>query len=131
MIRMTYLELRTSLPALQKLFQQNFTSMKFLLKLRKLLYACEKEINAFEDIRVRLVEQFGEETKDESGNFVKQVKPENQEAFQRELEQVLSTQVELDVEKIDLEELEKASEGVKLELSTVDLRLLDLFFKNV
>lgn len=127
MIKLTYLELRSALPALQKLFQQNFTNMKILLKLRKLLSECERELQAFEDVRLKLVDRFGETTLDENGSEIKKVKDENMKQFEQELQNVFSMQVELQASPITTAELEQASDGVKMELSAIDLKLLDRF----
>ncbi len=127
MIKLTYFDLKNALPALQKLFQQNFTNMRFLLKLKKLLTVCEKELQDFEDVRIKIVEKFGMPDKDESGNEIIKVKPEMQSLFEEELKAVLMTEVTMNVDPIPVSELEAAAENVNVEFSAVDLKLLEKF----
>lgn len=127
MIKTTYLRLRMAVPALQKLFQQDLSSLKVLLKLKKLIDLCEKEFQLFEDARMKLVMKYGEEVTDnEQGTYWK-VKDENMQTFTKELEEVLSEEVLIDTDKISISSLEKALIDGSFKLSVADLKSLEDF----
>ncbi|MCX8008405.1 MAG: hypothetical protein N3A54_01740 [Patescibacteria group bacterium] len=127
MVVLTYMELRAAVPSLQKLFSQNFTSMKFLIKLKKMLDVCEKEIQTFEDVRYKLITKFGEEVVDESGNKVLKVKDEYMKEFEKEISSVLNSEIKLDIEPIKINELEEYSSNITVDFSVLDLKNLEKF----
>ena len=128
-ISMTYLELRASLPALQKLFNQEFSSMKFLIKLKKLLDECDRELKYFEDVRYQLIQRYGEESADENGNPIWKVKEENTSTFMKEIDKTLQETVTLNAEPLFYDELVKYSENTDLKLTAMDIKALEKFIK--
>jgi len=128
-ISMTYLELRASLPALQKLFSQEFSSMKFLIKLKKLLDECDRELKYFEDVRYQLIQRYGEESTDENGNPIWKVKEENTNTFMQEIDKTLQETVTLNAEPLFYDELVKYSENTDLKLTAMDIKALEKFIK--
>jgi len=83
------------------------------------------EFKAFEEARSKLFEKYGkkqvnEETKQEQ--LV--IKPENIEIFQKEINELLKTEVEVEVHKIKLESLGE------IKLSTFDLGVLQFIIEE-
>lgn len=127
-IRLTYEELRLAVPALKKLFAQEFSSMKFLIKLKKMFDVCEREFQTFEEARFKLIQKYGEKKTNEKGEEYMQVSDENMKVFENELAGVLTTEIDLGVEPLKMEELEEASKGVEVKFTPADIKYLEKFF---
>jgi len=105
-----------ALPALQKLAGENLTP-KVLYWTNKLLTRLEKEIDFFSTERGKLLKQYGEEVEPDKWR----VKPENIEAFEAAMKEVVDIDIEADFKVVKIPTTEKIS------LSYNDLRLLEGF----
>ena len=98
--------------ALQKLVNAELKA-KLAWKVSKLLKLADQEIQTFNETRMDLIRKFGE--KDENGELITDEKgnckipPENLQDFSSELSDLLNSEVELNANKIDIEELENVN----------------------
>lgn len=93
--------------------------VKVAWKLNKLVKALDKELSDIEEARISLVQKYGET--DAEGNI--QVTPEAMIAFTTEFNELLSEEVEIDFEPIDIEALGD------IELTTKQLLGVEKLFK--
>lgn len=88
-------------------------------RLMRLAKKFDSEIKTFDAKRFELLKKYGEETAEKKGYY--QIKPENVEVFSKEMEGVVSEEVELDYEPITLDMFGEAK------LSAIELLNLDAF----
>lgn len=98
MIKVKLFELKNSEVSLKALSYEKLFGKK-ALHVEKLIEAAAKEIDIFEKIRHKKVEEYGE--KNEDGSLT--VKPENMECFLKEMEEITMQEVELPVEKLSFD----------------------------
>lgn len=101
-MKVTLKQIWGSVQAIGKLKQTNGTSAKANYWIGKLTTKIFKEAQEIENNRNEIIKKYGAEKEDKSW----QVKPENNELFIKELNEFLDTEVELNVNKIDIEFLE-------------------------
>ena len=86
-----------------------FLSAKTAYKVAKLAQEMEKELKLFSDAREKLIRKYA--NKDENGELIVDennqitVAPENVENYQKELNELLETEVKFEVNKIGINEL--------------------------
>ena len=110
MIKVKLIDLLNSASVLQRLTTIDFKA-KTSWQLYKLISAAEKEIGTFQDTRMKVVQKYAE--KDENGEMIVN---ENEykiadgqiEAFTNEINELLMSEVELNVSPIPLEDLDAA-----------------------
>lgn len=109
MITVKIADLLNSTETLQKLSQQDFKA-KLAWSIARLLKAAEVEIQSFNDTRMTLIKKYGE--KDENGELVTDDKgnckilEEGIEAFGKELNELINTEIEINANKIKMDLLE-------------------------
>lgn len=101
---------------LGKILQQDFPVLTSY-KLSKIAKVLRDELVPFEETRKKLFEKYGEQ--DEKSNQLK-IKDDQIGNFQEEMNKVLTQEVELNIETIDVKEL-----GTDIKLKPVDLIELD------
>ena len=109
MITVKMADVVNSMEVLQKLAQQNFKA-KLALSIARLLKQIEVEIQTFNTTRMDLIKKYG--TKDENGELITdeegncKIDPESVETFNKELSDLLTTEIEINANKIDVELLD-------------------------
>lgn len=109
MINITINELLNSTDTLQKLAQKDFKA-KLAWSIARLLKAAEAEIQSFNDTRMSLIRKYGE--KDEQGELITddknncKIQTESIDNFTNELNEILTSQIEINANKIDMSLLE-------------------------
>lgn len=109
MINVKIADLLNSTEVLQKLSQKDFKA-KLAWQIARLLRASEEEIKNFNETRMNLITKYGEKDEsgelktDENGNC--KIVPEQIATFSTELDDLLQTEVEINANKIDIEQLE-------------------------
>ncbi len=110
MINVKISELLNSTETLQKLSQKDFKA-KLAWSIARLLKAAEAEIQSFNDTRMNLIRKYGE--KDENGELITDEKGNCKieqnaiESFSNELNELLNTEVEINANKIKVDQLEE------------------------
>ena len=107
-----------SLPSLTR--QQ--LPIKLSYRLSKLISFCAKEMEAMESARMNLVKKYSEDPTKE-GEI--RVKPENESKFREEFAEFLKTEVEVDFEPINIQELGE------IRISPIDLFRLEKVIVDV
>ena len=83
---------------------------KLAWQVARLLKAAEQEIQSFNETRLALIEKYGE--KDENGQLITdekgncKIEPENISKFSEELNELISSEVELNVSHLDFSQME-------------------------
>ena len=127
MIKLKLNELLNATDALQTLSKKSLQARPAFQVVR-LLKAADKEIQEFNDIRVKVVNQYGD--KDENGELITDengnchIAPEHINEFNKELNDLLNTEIEINANMLSLEDLEK------LEFTPSDLALLEPFIEE-
>lgn len=109
MITVRIADLLNSTDVLQKLAQKDFKA-KLAWSIARLLRTAEEEIKNFNETRMNLITKYGE--KDDNGELITdengncKIVPESIVNFSNELEDLLQTEVEINANKIDIEQLE-------------------------
>lgn len=109
MITVKIADLLNSTDVLQKLAQKDFKA-KLAWSIARLLRTAEEEIKNFNETRMNLITKYGE--KDDNGELITDVNgnckivPDSIVNFSNELEDLLQTEVEINANKIDIEQLE-------------------------
>lgn len=109
MITVKMVNIVNSTDILKKLAQQDFKA-KLALSIARLLKAAENEIQNFNEVRLELIKKYG--NKDENGELITdengncKIEDNSLEAFNKELKELLDSEVELNANKIDIELLE-------------------------
>lgn len=110
MIRLTLTEVMNVGPALQQLAEKSFPGAT-TFKIARLIREINKEINTFEDGRLQIINKYG--IKKENGEIEVQengnvkIAPENIGECNKELSELLSTEVDINAEKLDISAFEK------------------------
>ena len=124
MITITMSDLLNSVETLQKLSQKDFKA-KLAWQIARLLKAAEAEVQSFNDARMAAIRKYGE--KDENGELITDEKgsckivTENVETFSNEINDLVKTEVEINANKIKIEELEN------LDFTPGDMVILEPF----
>ena len=124
MITVKISDLINSTEVLQKLAG---TSLKARLawQVARLLKAAEGEIQSFNETRLNLIKKYG--VKDESGELITdekgncQIIPEGIEDFSRELNELIDTNVEINANKISIDDLDN------IEFTPSEMDILKIF----
>lgn len=109
MITVKISDIVNSTEILQKLAQQNFKA-KLALSIARLLKKAEEEIQTFNSTRIDLIKKYG--TKGEDGELVTdeegncKIAPDSIETFNKELTELLNTEIEINANKIDVNMLD-------------------------
>ena len=109
MITVRIADLLNSTDVLQKLAQKDFKA-KLAWSIARLLRTAEEEIKNFNETRMNLITKYGE--KDDNGELITdengncKIVPDSIVNFSNELEDLLQTEVEINANKIDIEQLE-------------------------
>lgn len=110
MIKVKISDLLNSVETLQKLSKKDFKA-KLAWQVARLLKSAEAEIQAFNETRMNLINKFGEKDEnnelitDEKGNC--KIPNENVDTFTNELNELLDNEVEINANKIKMEQLEE------------------------
>lgn len=127
MIKLKLNELLNATDALQTLSKKSLQARPAFQVVR-LLKAADKEIQEFNDIRVKVVNQYGD--KDENGELITDengnchIAPEHINEFNKELNDLLNTEIEINANALSLGDLEE------LEFTPSDLALLEPFIEE-
>ena len=127
MIKLKLNELLNATDALQTLSKKSLQARPAFQVVR-LLKAADKEIQEFNDIRVKVVNQYGD--KDENGELITDengnchIAPEHINEFNKELNDLLNTEIEINANMLSLSDLEE------LEFTPSDLALLEPFIEE-
>ena len=109
MITVKISELLNSVETLQKLSQKDFKA-KLAWQIARLLRSAESEIQSFNETRMNLIRKYGE--KDENGELVTdergncKITEGEVNDFNIELNDLLNSTVEINANKIDIDQLE-------------------------
>ena len=122
MIKLKLHELKGCEEALRTLMTTRMP-MVASFKFSKIIDKLGEELKRLEDTRIELVKKLGEVQED--GN-IKIVDPEKYQEFQKELGDLLETEVTLEGDKVSVQEM-----GANLEMSPADLFLLGKYFLEV
>lgn len=127
MIKLKLNELLNATDALQTLSKKSLQARPAFQVVR-LLKAADKEIQEFNDVRVKVVNQYGD--KDENGELITDengnchIAPEHINEFNKELNDLLNTEIEINANMLSLGDLEE------LEFTPSDLALLEPFIEE-
>ena len=111
MIRVKIADIINGTEVLRKLAQADFKA-KTAWQIARLLKAAEAEVQGFQETRNSLVNKYGE--KNENGELVVDEKnnykfePENLEAFVNEFNDLVESEVEINANKLKIEQVEEA-----------------------
>ena len=109
MIKLKMGELLNSTEILQKLASKELKA-RLALEVARMLKAIEKEMQDFNDIRMKLITKYGE--KDENGELITdekgncKIEQEHVETFSNELNDMIAAEVEINANKLKIEQLE-------------------------
>lgn len=125
MIKLTMKEVVNAAPVLAKLTNQSFSGIA-TFKIARLLKAFDEEVSLFEETRAKLIQKYCK--KDENGNLIQennqlQVEPDKIEAFNEELNALLSTVVELKGEKLQIDYFENIA------LTPIEASVIEMFIE--
>jgi hypothetical protein len=91
--------------------ENGFADFKATYNVAKLYRRVQKELKVARDLHLKLLEKYAE--KDENGNFVPQpnarapykIKPECEEAYEKEMEEFMATEFEVDCQPLKASQL--------------------------
>ena len=112
MIKVQINDLLNSTEALQKLSKTDLKA-KLAWQVARLLKAADKEIQEFNETRLKLIQKYGE--KDENGELITDDKgnckilPDSLDSFSTELNELVNSEIELNVNKIAIDDLDSIS----------------------
>ena len=124
MIKLTINELLNSTDILQKIASKELKA-RLALEVARMLKAAEKEIQDFNDVRMKLINKYGE--KDENGELITdeegkcKIVKEEITNFSNELNDLVATEVEINANKIKLEQIEN------LDFTPAEMSILEPF----
>ena len=124
MIKVKISELLNSTETLQKLSQKDFKA-KLAWSISRLLKSAENEIQGFNDTRMNLIKKYGE--KDENGELITdengncKIEAGTVNDFNKELNELLDAEVEINANKIDFDLLGD------IEFTPSDMAMLEPF----
>ena len=126
MIKIKLHTLPQSIESLNKIIEKDIP-IKLSYKLIKLYKKLTKEVEQYEESRMKLINKYGEKKEDGQLNVrengIVTINPENMQKFQQELLELGDIDIEMEFNPIKLEELEDA--GVAM--SPKHLMMLDEF----
>jgi len=111
MISITLDQIVKSVDILKTLSKQDLNA-RLAYKICKIILAVDEEYNAFQDTRMKVITKYGEKNEDgtiKNDNGQVMILPENVEDAQRELKELLETQVNLNVNALTIDELENCT----------------------
>ena len=126
MITIKMSELLDSTEVLQKLAKTSLKA-KLAFQIARVLKEAEKEVQGFNDTRMNLIKKYGE--KDEGGELVKdendncKIPNESIKEFQDELNEVMNTEIEINANKLRMEDLES------LDFTPSEMAMLEPFIE--
>jgi len=126
MISITLEQLINSTDGLKGLSQKSLKA-RSAYAVSKIIKAADAEMNTFNETRMELIRKYGE--KDESGNLNSdengnvRILPESLEDFNKELQELLKTTVEINANKIRMEDLDD------VEFTPTEMAQLDEFIE--
>ena len=112
MIKVELQNLLDSMPIFQELISQKLAA-RTACKVNKIVKAINKEYEIFDETRRSIIDKYGERDEngeiksDENGNL--QIKKDQTDKFVQELQGLLTTEVELNVSPLYIEEIEDAT----------------------
>lgn len=126
MIKLTINELLNSTEILQKIASKELKA-RLALEIARMLKSAEKEIQDFNDVRMKLITKYGE--KDENGELITDEKgnckivQDERVNFANELNDLVATEVEINANKIKLEQIEN------LDFTPAEMSILEPFLE--
>lgn len=126
MIKVSIATLLNSTEALQKLSTTDLKA-KLAWQVARLLKAADKEIQEFNETRMKLIQKYGE--KDENGELIKDEKDNCRisndvaEEFSTQLNDLIQAEVEINVNKINIDELDNIT------FTPADMAMLENFIQ--
>ena len=127
MMNLKVSDLLNATETLQKLAQKELKA-KLALSIARVLKEAEREIQNFNEVRMNLIEKYGE--KDENDKLITdedgqcKIIPSNVDTFSKELNDLISTELEINAKKIKLEDLED------LDFTPTEMAVLDPFIED-
>ena len=112
MIKVELQNLLDSMPIFQELISQKLAA-RTAFKVNKIVKAINKEYELFDETRRTIIEKYGDRDEngeiksDENGNL--QIKKDQTDEFVHELQELLTTEIELNVSPLFIEEIEDAT----------------------
>ena len=119
-MQITISEILKGKSVLEKLVDKEI-SIKTAYKLSRMIKVLNEELQTFEESRQKLVQQYGEVQEDDSIA----VKEDNIEAFNTELADLLTAEIEVGCEPISIDEF---ADGV--EIKTAELMMIEKFITD-
>ena len=124
MIKLTINELLNSTEILQKLASKELKA-RLALEVARMLKSAEKEIQDFNEVRMKLINKYGE--KDENGELITDEKgnckimQDEIKNFSSELNDLVGTEVEINANKLKIEQIEN------LDFTPAEMSMLEPF----
>jgi hypothetical protein len=118
-MKTTYKKIRESTQALVFLGEKVYSTPKVNLRITKLLKKVREEADIYNEIKYKLLKEFGEKKTSNAGDPIYVVKPENFEIFREKHNELDNTEVDIPIKPLQLSELtENVKEGNSNEFST-------------
>ncbi len=95
-------------------------------KISKLIKKCSDELQIIEEKRTTLIKELGIESKDNVDQFI--IPEENKVNYFKQIEELGNININLDFEKMQINEIATSTSGQEIEISPNDLVLLEPFF---
>lgn len=127
MINIKMSDLLNSTETLQKLSQKELKA-RLALSIARLLKEAEREIQNFNEVRMNLIKKYGE--KDENGELITddngncKIVPDGVEVFSKELNEAISTEIEINANKLRIDDLDN------LDFTPSDMAVLEPFIEE-
>ncbi len=127
MIKIKMSDLLNSTETLQKLSQKELKA-RLALSIARLLKEAEREIQNFNEVRMNLIKKYGE--KDENGELITddngncKIVPDGVEIFSKELNEAISTEIEINANKLRIDDLDN------LDFTPSDMAVLEPFIEE-
>jgi hypothetical protein len=116
-MKITISEILNGKPVLEKLVDKEI-SIKTAYKLSRMIKVLNEELQTFEESRQKLVQQYGEVQEDDSIA----VQEDNIEAFNTELADLLTAEIEVGCEPMNIDEFADS-----VEMKTAELMMIEKF----
>lgn len=110
LIEITLNDILNSQQALQEIAGMNMRA-KTAFKIARIVHAIESELESFNKARQNLLKKYGEKDSDgklvinEEGNYI--IIPDKIDYYNNEIKELLTTNIQLNIEPIELNELEQ------------------------
>lgn len=114
-MKVKLLDIVNSNQVLNKLLNSNKMPVKEAYMLSRSVKKIQEELTEFDNVRVKLVKELGEKT--EGDNYI--IKQENEGIFREKIDEILNTEIEVNITKIGIDKLDG------LGLSPIELLYLD------